>query len=114
MLHALGEVFLGILREVDFVGRIGGEEFAMVLPATPAERAVEVAERLRRAVERCEIALEGGAPLRVTVSIGVASLPADDTNIDALMGRADKALYEAKGRGRNRVCAFAEAECEGI
>ena len=108
VLNTLGEVFCGILREVDMVGRIGGEEFAMVLPATSVGQAGEVAERLRRAVERREIALERGLPLYVTVSIGVASLAAAGVNIDTLMGRADQALYEAKNQGRNRVRVFAE------
>ena len=113
VLRALGEIFRGILREMDFVGRIGGEEFAVVLPQTAIGQAIEVAERLRRAVEQTGIPLEHGLPLIVSVSIGAASLSSPNTNIDTMLGNADKALYAAKNEGRDCVRAFAEDRPDG-
>lgn len=105
VLQQLARTCLEVLRTVDVVGRVGGEEFAILLPETTLEGAVEVAERLREAVGRAEVAREEGVPLRITVSIGVAPLSAG-TNLDTLMSQADAALYEAKHGGRNRVCAY--------
>ncbi len=102
-LQMLVQVCHATLREEDTVGRLGGEEFAILLPQTPAERAVEVAERVRRAVEAARVDLEPDPSVRFTTSVGVASLEAADKDIDALLGRADRALYQAKESGRNRV-----------
>ena len=91
--------------EVDVVGRMGGEEFAVLLPETAKEKALEVAERLRESLAKSELLVEAkSAPLHITVSIGVASLESRDLNIDELINLADKALYEAKNMGRNKVC----------
>ncbi len=91
------------LREVDIIGRMGGEEFAILLPETKLDKAIEVAERLRVVIEKAEILLENGLPLKVTVSIGVANLKSRTVNIDILLHAADVALYEAKNNGRNQV-----------
>ena len=93
------------LRDVDILGRIGGEEFAILLPETDADRALQVAERLRQAISAAEVSLGVGVAVRFMVSIGVATLGNSDANIDAFLGRADGALYQAKQSGRNRVCA---------
>jgi diguanylate cyclase (GGDEF)-like protein len=106
VLQKLGNLFQGLLREVDIVGRYGGEEFAVVLPKTDLIQAFEISERLRRTVESCNIPLEHGLPLSVTVSIGITALKDSSENIDALLARADKALYEAKHQGRNQVCFY--------
>jgi diguanylate cyclase (GGDEF)-like protein/PAS domain S-box-containing protein len=106
VLQKLGELCLETLREVDLVGRIGGEEFAVILPQTDGEKTLEVAERLRQTVERAEVQLEFGLPLHITLSIGVTTLTGGGTNIDTLLGQADNALYEAKHAGRNRVCVY--------
>ena len=106
VLREIGLLFWAVLREADIVGRVGGEEFAVVLPQTEAARACEVAERLRKAVEHTAIPLEHGLPLRVTVSIGVAPLAGERSNFDTLLAQADKALYQAKHQGRNQVCRF--------
>ena len=110
--HAIGDEVLKkvveaartTLREVDILGRIGGEEFAILLPETPIRRASAVAERLRRAVSGIIISVPDGS-LSVSASLGVAERQADETVFDLLLGRADRALYRAKEAGRNRVTA---------
>lgn len=105
--HAAGdEVLKGLverwnhgLRSHDLIGRIGGEEFCILLPEVGAEEAAHVAERLRTVIAELPFAFEGQL-LRVTVSIGVATLAAGD-DLLGLMRRADNALYEAKQRGRD-------------
>ncbi len=109
VLIKLTEICQQILREVDSIGRIGGEEFAILLPETKQQEAVEVAERLRTALAMAKVPLEsGGLPLQFTVSIGVASLVSKEDNLDVLLNRADKALYAAKDAGRNRVSVAKE------
>lgn len=107
VLQRVGALFLDALRDVDCIGRIGGEEFAVVLPQTDGPRGLEVAERLRATVAATEIPLASGLPLRLTLSIGVATVVDGGANIDTVLGQADSALYEAKGSGRNRVCVYA-------
>ncbi|MFN7952372.1 MAG: GGDEF domain-containing protein [bacterium] len=111
--HATGDAVLAdfvaraqqVLRRTDVMGRLGGEEFAVLLTDTPLVTAVEAAERLRREVEeeRPARALAGQALPAYTVSIGCAAFHHDDPNVDAILRRADLALYQAKGFGRNRV-----------
>jgi diguanylate cyclase (GGDEF)-like protein len=91
------------LRSIDTVGRLGGEEFAIVLPECDTAGALETAERLRVAVARAATSTSG-REIRVTISVGVASVAEGLAGIDALFTRADRALYEAKRGGRNRVC----------
>jgi diguanylate cyclase (GGDEF)-like protein len=98
--HALRDTF----RAVDTVARLGGEEFAVLLPSTGVEQALLVADRLRAQVATRLVAAEG-AEIAYTVSAGVAVL--DGTgSIDALIKRADEALYHAKAQGRNRVAEW--------
>ena len=89
------------LRTHDSLGRFGGEEFLVVLPDTTVGEATAVAERLRAAVA-AEPFVSGGRAMHVTVSIGVAMLSTVEAAVP-LVVRADQAMYEAKGRGRNRV-----------
>ena len=103
VLQKLGEASKAILRDVDLIGRIGGEEFAVLLPETDGEKAKEVAERLREAIAHESLILEKGVPLQFTVSIGVATIVDRATNLDTLLARADRALYNAKTTGRNKV-----------
>lgn len=106
MLQRFVQVCRSMLREEDVIGRLGGEEFAILLPETDREQAREVAERVRRAVAAAEVIVENAtAPLRFTASIGVAALLPEESTVDQLIGRADQALYEAKNAGRNRVVA---------
>lgn len=106
VLAKVAEVFKATLREIDVIGRLGGEEFAVILPQTDNEMARVVAERLRQTVEQTEIPMERGLPLRVTLSIGVATVCDTVINIDTLLGQADRALYQAKNAGRNRIGWF--------
>ena len=103
-LRKLSEVSHHALREIDIIGRLGGEEFAVLLPETNTEKALEVAERMRIAVESAAVKLEHGDSLHFTVSIGVSSFGEKDSGIDSMLKRADAALYQAKNGGRNRVC----------
>ena len=108
VLRRLSLIMRETLRQVDIIGRIGGEEFVILLPETALGRAVNVAERLREKIRLHEISLAGGLSLRFTVSVGVATLNAKDMNLDTLLNFADEALYEAK-RGRNKVCVARSA-----
>lgn len=106
-LKKLVTVCQGLMREVDVIGRLGGEEFAIMLPKTGSGRALEVADRLCQAVAVAEVPLEGTAStLHFTTSIGVTSLAKSDQNIDEIINRADQALYKAKHAGRNRACVW--------
>lgn len=91
------------LRPSDMLARFGGEEFLILLPCTPAKQARLVAERLRKAVERCQITAEQGQALpSVTISVGVSPLAEQET-IEQAIELADQALYQAKHNGRNRI-----------
>jgi len=89
-------------RDADILARLGGEEFALLLPDTRAPEAAAFAEELRRRVEAAPVAIENTI-LRITTSIGIAEAERGMARIGDLMKRADKALYEAKRAGRNRV-----------
>jgi two-component system cell cycle response regulator len=93
-----------VVREMDFVGRIGGEEFVICLPETALDGAMIVAERLRERVAGHPVAFED-KQISVSVSIGVTEIQPGDGEVAPLMQRADMALYEAKNSGRNRVIA---------
>ena len=86
-----------LLRRADAIGRLGGEEFVVVLPETTTEVAQVVAERIRAKVRELD------SPGRFTVSIGVTTNRTHDDSVDELMARADRAMYQAKERGRDQV-----------
>jgi len=88
------------LRDLDVIARLGGEEFAALLPETRPRAGISG----RRAVETTEVATESDPIVRFTISIGVATLRDTDGNIDTALGRADQALYQVKETGRNWVC----------
>ena len=91
-----------LLRKTDLAGRYGGEEFVLLLPETDLAEAMSLAHRLNRHIARTALALERGSSLSVTVSAGVATLFPDESG-EALIQRADRALYRAKEMGRDRV-----------
>jgi diguanylate cyclase (GGDEF)-like protein/PAS domain S-box-containing protein len=107
VLKLVADVVLGNLREIDVMGRIGGEEFAVLLPDTGLSDAVMVAERLREAVSREEVASDKGR-VSITISIGVAGGSGDPPDLETLLRQADDALYAAKRKGRNRVVSFSQ------
>lgn len=105
VLRELGAVLRDALRELDIAGRLGGEEFAVLLPDTTIDQGLEVAERLRAAMAQRRVAVsETAVEIACTVSIGVASNRPNEP-LDALLNRADQAMYAAKRAGRDRVVA---------
>lgn len=94
------------LRHTDVLARYGGDEFVALLPEAPAARALEVAQRIINTVASTPLDFEGKR-IEASVSIGLASYPDDGRSIDAIQGRADRAMYLAKEQGRNRVVKFA-------
>ena len=106
VLRAIADHLTSALRTIDLCARYGGEEFAVILPgANPAEARV-VAERIRATIESTMNDVPGRPS--VTISVGLASWPGDGATGEALLGSADRALYAAKGAGRNRVAAASE------
>src|ERR671936_1745477 len=100
----MGETSRKQLRHYDVPARFGGEEFAILLPDTAPEQALEIAERIRRAVADQPFDVETSSePIRATVSIGVAGYPRDAADANELIHQADLAVYRAKLQGRNRV-----------
>lgn len=109
VLRSVAGAIQSAVRSFDIVARYGGEEFAVILPGTPQTGALEVAERIRRAVAASMHTVdERGRQVRVTISGGVASAPGDGGVPAALVGAADRALYRAKEDGRNRIVHAAE------
>jgi diguanylate cyclase (GGDEF)-like protein len=109
-LAAVARVMRAALRESDVAARYGGEEFALVLPSTTKTAARLVAEQVRQAVERH--AFEGGTHQpggKLTVSLGVATFPADATEATELVRRADRAMYVAKACGKNQVALYGKS-----
>lgn len=102
VLRSFAERMRCSLRKTDLAGRLGGEEFAILLIGSERPSATDFAERLRTQVAADSVEFEGKT-LRVSVSIGVTQLSTDDATADAALARADVALYQAKAKGRNRV-----------
>jgi len=104
VLRQVGEILHREARSVDLVARYGGEEFVVVMPETALHGAVIFAERLRRRIMHHDFADPGQDPIRLTVSIGLASFPDERiTSADSFVALADQALYRAKNEGRNLV-----------
>ena len=95
-----------MLRDSDIVARIGGEEFAVILPETDTKGAKIFAERLRDGVSRIRVP-SGAGDFGFTVSIGVADRVSDDDDIEQILARADRAMYRAKEAGRDQVAVAA-------
>ena len=102
-LQLMAKAIKDCLRQVDALGRLGGEEFAVLLPETGQEEAVEVAQRIRAAVESTPLRLHNQT-LQVTVSLGVATSMHGPVKVGTLLKKADMAMYQAKKQGRNQVC----------
>jgi diguanylate cyclase (GGDEF)-like protein len=108
LLRRLAEVLSKDLRQTDLISRYGGEEFAVLLPETTKSEALQVAERMREAVEQ-RVNENGTWGQQVTVSVGVATFPEDGATAEAVLEAADQALYVAKRQGRNRVVGARKA-----
>jgi len=100
VLNAVSAVLTQAARASDFVARIGGEEFGLLFPDATPDTASAVAERMRSAVAGFPVLTSGGAQLKITISIGLAPFAG---SLSEALSNADKALYKAKGNGRNRV-----------
>jgi diguanylate cyclase (GGDEF)-like protein/PAS domain S-box-containing protein len=110
LLIELAKRFNAVLREVDTVSRIGGDEFIFLLPNTSASGATRIAQKLLKIIDApCKF---NGSDMLVTGSIGIAIYPEDGLDQQALFKNADKAMYEAKQRGRNRYCFFNKKELD--
>jgi two-component system cell cycle response regulator len=108
ILQRLSRLLQNSVRQVDLIARYGGEEFALILPGTDKESAKKVGEKLRKQVEQSTFPLNEKIPSqKITLSIGIASVPMDTQEEKAIIRIADKALYEAKKRGRNCTVALA-------
>ena len=105
LLRQLANAIQAELRFTDVPARYGGDEFIVLLPETPAKGALEVAERMRKVVAETPLDIEGQR-IAHTISVGVACFPDDGRTLDALAARADRALYQAKQQGRNRVVRY--------
>jgi len=106
VIRAVADVLRHHKRGSDIAGRLGGEEFALVLPEATFDSAVAAGERLRQLVADCVITA-AGTRIAVTVSVGASICHAGAAGVDELIKQADVALYEAKRSGRNRVCGYA-------
>jgi diguanylate cyclase (GGDEF)-like protein len=100
------------LRGSDVLARYGGEEFVMILPGADSETALEIAERCRRALSTDTIRLHSGSRITVTGSFGLACFAGGNSDVDSLIRHADRALYVAKGAGRDRVVTEADADTD--
>ena len=107
--HAGDELLLKVsqrmkrmLRDKDVLARVGGEEFALVLPGTTLEETMRIADKLCATVEANALTIEGGK-MPMTASFGVATISDNDTCMTDIIARADRALYRSKREGRNRV-----------
>jgi len=108
LLRQLTRLVQAELRYTDVLARYGGDEFIVLLPETPGKGALEVAHRIRDAVAGAPLDLDGKR-VACSVSIGAAGHPADGNTLDAVVARADRAMYQAKQAGRNRVVQFEAA-----
>ena len=110
--HAAGDILLqkfaqhclSLIRPQDCLSRLGGEEFSILLPETNLEQAWILGERLRQSLEHAHFTIAPDTTTTITCSIGVAQKLETDENFEALLSRADAALYVAKNNGRNLVC----------
>ncbi len=102
VLKAIGDLLQNTVREADILARIGGEEFAIILPQTGVEEASNLAERIRQRIE-AEVIQHDTLQIKITASFGIASCMAEGDDLDRMLTKADDALYIAKKKGRNQV-----------
>jgi len=107
-LRRLSEVLLTCIRQVDTLARYGGDEFTILLPDTPHDVALDIAERIRKLVEDTMFEAGRDTPFRLSISIGVGTFPQHGRDRISLLDVADKAMYRAKSLGRNCVCSASD------
>lgn len=108
VLRRVGDFINRHIRRIDIPARVGGDEFVIICPETTKISTRIIAERLRAGIEDECTALTAGGSKKVTASMGVASFPEDGDLPESILERADRALYEAKAKGRNRVCCWGD------
>ena len=101
-LRHVADLFNRTLRQSDVLGRYGGEEFVLILPDTDLDQAADVVNRLREALQASTLKIPSGE-IRLTATFGLAQVAGAEKNIDSVIKRADRALYDGKAAGRNRV-----------
>ena len=109
VLRQLGKLISDAVRQIDRAGRVGGEEFCIILPSTALHEAQEIAERLRKTIAEHYFASRS-TRLKITVSLGVATQSNEQENYTTTLKNADRALYKAKREGRNRTCVGSSDE----
>lgn len=114
VLRQIAELCGSAMRPHDCFGRLGGEEFALLLPDTDHAAAFAAAERFRKMIEAHTFAIAGDLQLRVTVSLGLAPLGPSITSVDGWLAAADAWLYQAKRNGRNRCCPALHSELADV
>src|SRR5438874_2295007 len=114
MIRRVADAIRAAVREYDVPARFGGDEFAILMPETTLAEAMAVAERIRRGVESIVLDIADGSSPAATVSVGVALFPGHGRTASDLLAAADRAVYQAKALGRNRVFAFADPDAESL
>lgn len=110
VLVKMADVCRNFFRSTELIGRLGGEEFAVLLSNTSPQQALVIAECLRETIASTEVWVDDiDVPIRFTVSIGISTLLPKSYSVDKLLHLADVALYEAKHSGRNRVCVYSHS-----
>lgn len=104
LLEQLVTVVRTELRSIDLFGRLGGEEFLLILDNTPPDKANELAERILQTLRQSDFDIGVDEPVRMTASIGATCVSPADQTLTTVLKRADKALYQAKESGRDRIC----------
>lgn len=106
ILKGLAQIFLNSVGKSDIVSRNGGEEFSVILPDASIDRAIDLAENLRRNVESNTFVISDELNLKITISIGISTYPDNTQDVFKIYQNADEALYEAKRSGRNKVISY--------